>query len=96
MARRSRARRWTARTCEASPGGASLSGSPGPASIAEARELENASDVRKMQFRAQQLIDYAEQARRTAGFANANLTRALTAAPPASPEFNYVSRTQLR
>jgi hypothetical protein len=49
-----------------------------------------------MQFRAQQLIDYAEQARRTAGFANANLTRALTAAPPASPEFNYVSRTQLR
>jgi hypothetical protein len=36
----------------------------------------------------QQLIDYAEQARRTAGFANANLTRALTAAPPASPGFN--------
>jgi hypothetical protein len=44
----------------------------------------------------QQLLEYAEQARRTAGFANANLTRALTATPPDSPGFNYVSQTQLR
>lgn len=46
--------------------------------------------------RYQQLLHDAAHARRTAGFANANLTRALTAAPPASPGFNYVSRTQLR
>ncbi len=46
--------------------------------------------------RYKRLLDYAEQARRTAGFANANLTRALTATPPDSPGFNYASQTQLR
>jgi hypothetical protein len=54
------------------------------------------ADDRDFAHRYQQLLSYAEQARRTAGLANANLTQALTAAPPARPGFNYVSRTQLR
>jgi hypothetical protein len=46
--------------------------------------------------RYQQLLHHAEQARTAAGFANANLTRALTAEPRGDPRFNYVSHTQLR
>ncbi len=46
--------------------------------------------------RYQQLLDYAEQARRTAGFANANLTRALGAERHDERRFKNVSQTQLR
>jgi hypothetical protein len=46
--------------------------------------------------RYKRLLDYAEQARGTAGFANVNLTRALAATPPDGPGFNYASQTQLR
>ena len=46
--------------------------------------------------RYQQLLERAEQARRAAGFADANLTRALTAKPRDGPRFRYVSHTQLR
>jgi hypothetical protein len=46
--------------------------------------------------RYQQLLDDAEQARHTAGFANANVTRALAANPRNAPGFKYASHTQLR
>ena len=45
--------------------------------------------------RYQQVLRYAEQARREAGFANANLTRALAPTPRNAPGFNYVSHAQL-
>lgn len=53
-------------------------------------------DAAEFDQRYQQLLGDAERARRTAGFANANLTRALTATRPESQGFNYASQTQLR
>ena len=46
--------------------------------------------------RYQQLLDRAAEAQRTAGFANANLKRALAPQPRNAPGFKYASHAQLR